>query len=143
MKIVINTCFGGYGFSDEAYEKFIEWGIPVRKYIEQKKGADGLYKDEPKNDGKVIFDRTLSGASFPDSDITLEQEIRSMGRYWDVNWTGERNDPLVIRVVEELGEKANGNHAKLKIVEIPDGTDWEISEYDGSEHIAEKHETWS
>ncbi len=142
MKIVINVCFGGYGFSDEAYEKFIEWGIPVQKYIKEKRGENGLYIDEPKNDGKVIFDRTLSGASFPDSNIDLLQEIRSLGRYWDVNWTGERDDPMVIRVVEELGEKANGKHAKLKVVEIPDGTKYTVEEYDGNEHIAEAHETW-
>jgi hypothetical protein len=29
------------------------------------------------------------------------------------------------------------------VVEIPDGTDYEISEYDGNEHIAEKHRTWA
>lgn len=54
----------------------------------------------------------------------------------------DRADALLVRVVEELGEAANGAHAKLAVVEIPDGTDYEISEYDGLEHIAEKHRTW-
>lgn len=54
----------------------------------------------------------------------------------------ERNDPLLIQVVEELQEKANGSCAKLKIVEIPDGIEWEIDEYDGQESIHEKHDTW-
>lgn len=31
---------------------------------------------------------------------------------------------------------------KLRIVEIPDGTDYIVGEYDGSEHIAETHRTW-
>jgi hypothetical protein len=30
----------------------------------------------------------------------------------------------------------------LRIVEIPDGVEWHISEYDGIEHIAENHRTW-
>lgn len=29
MKIVINKCHGGFGLSDAAYEKMIEWGIPA------------------------------------------------------------------------------------------------------------------
>ena len=30
-----------------------------------------------------------------------------------------------------------------KIVEIPDGVQWEITEYDGKECIKEKHRSWS
>lgn len=55
----------------------------------------------------------------------------------------ERNDPALIEVVERLGRRANGSFADLKIVEIPDGVEWEIDEYDGSERVAEKHRTWS
>jgi hypothetical protein len=28
------------------------------------------------------------------------------------------------------------------VVEIPDGVEWEIAEYDGLEWVAEKHRTW-
>lgn len=54
-----------------------------------------------------------------------------------------RDDLALIQVVEELGKKADGRHASLKIVEIPNGAQWEISEYDGAEWVAEKHRTWS
>jgi hypothetical protein len=54
-----------------------------------------------------------------------------------------RNDPALIQVVEEMGKAVNGLCAKLKVVEIPDGVKWTISEYDGNEHIAEVHRTWS
>jgi hypothetical protein len=54
-----------------------------------------------------------------------------------------RTCPKLIQVVEELGEKANGQFAKLRIIEIPDGVDWEIDEYDGSEKVEEKHRSWS
>ena len=46
-----------------------------------------------------------------------------------------RNDELLIRVVKELGEEANGFAAELKIVKIPDDTDYKIYEYDGLEWV--------
>jgi hypothetical protein len=45
--------------------------------------------------------------------------------------------------VQELGEAANGQYAKLKVVTIPDDVEWTIEEYDGMEWIAEAHRTWS
>jgi len=53
-----------------------------------------------------------------------------------------RDDPMLVKVVETLGEKANGDFSELKIVEIPDDVRWEVKEYDGSEWVAEKHRTW-
>lgn len=144
MKVVINKCFGGFGLSDEAYEKLIEWGVPVRKYIDQVRDPETLlYKPEPLNDGEIIFDRTLTPLgedAFNDSYYKYKGHVN---RYWETWLSGTRNHPLLIRVVEELGEKANGRHAALKVVEIPDDVQWEIDEYDGNEHIAETHQTWS
>lgn len=47
----------------------------------------------------------------------------------------DRTNPLMIQAIEELGEAANGQYAKIKIVEIPDKVQYEISEYDGIESI--------
>ena len=55
----------------------------------------------------------------------------------------ERDDPILIEIIEELGEKAEGVCARLKIVEIPDNVNWTIEEYDGKEWISETHRTWS
>lgn len=54
----------------------------------------------------------------------------------------ERNDPILVRVVKTLGDEANGRFAKLRIVEIPDDVNWEISDYDGCESIEEVHRSW-
>jgi len=97
MKIVINTCYGGFGLSEQALNMI----------------------KEVKRQGRLA-----------DSDPDL------------FKYDFKRNDPILISVVEELKEKANGNYASLKIVEIPDDVDWIIAEYDGQEHIAEKHRTW-
>lgn len=56
----------------------------------------------------------------------------------------ERSDPMLLQVVEELGAKAAGKGSQLKVVEIPDGVEWEIiQEEDGEEYVAEKHRRWS
>ena len=55
----------------------------------------------------------------------------------------KRNDPILVEIVEQLGESANGRFAELKVVEIPDDVVWGIEEYDGHEWIAEKHRTWN
>jgi len=49
----------------------------------------------------------------------------------------DRTDLLLIKAVETLKEKANGYHAKLKVVEIPDNINYVIDEYYGFEKIHE------
>lgn len=41
-----------------------------------------------------------------------------------------------------MKDEASGRLAELEVVEIPDGTDWEIDDYDGVETIHEKHQSW-
>ncbi len=91
MKIVINTCFGGFGLSLEAMQ-FLGYT--------------------------------------PDSEYDCHRNI-------------PRNDPKLIECIETIGKQANGKYAQLRIVEIPDDVSWHIEEYDGNEHIAEDHRTWS
>ena len=55
----------------------------------------------------------------------------------------ERTNPCLIAIVEELGEEASARHAKLKVIEIPDGIEYTIEEYDGKEWVAEVHRTWN
>lgn len=139
MKIVINKCFGGFGLSDAAYAKLIEWGVPVKPHVEQKRDeATNRYLPEPANEGEIIFDRSLT----PDQSFSDAAHIRSFGRYWETWLSSNRSHPLLVRVVEELGDKASGSLSRLMVTEIPDGVDWEIDEYDGRERIAEKHRTW-
>ena len=53
-----------------------------------------------------------------------------------------RDNPELVKVVEEMGFAASGPCAHLEIVEIPDDVKWHIHEYDGVEHVAEDHRTW-
>ncbi len=47
----------------------------------------------------------------------------------------DRDDPFLIRVIEEMGEKSWGACAELEIIELPIGTLYVIDEYDGYESI--------
>ena len=53
-----------------------------------------------------------------------------------------RDCPVLIALVEEMGERANSCYSRLAVVEIPDDVEWQIEEYDGTEWVAEKHRTW-
>jgi len=113
QKIVINDCFGGFSLSDEA----MEW---IKEHTDDPEILKEIEDDKFSNRwGKQYF-----------------------GYLFRHGGMGQRDHPLLIQVVEELGERANGDCAELKIVEIPDDVKWGIEEYDGAEHVAEKHRTW-
>lgn len=144
-KVVINACFGGFGLSDAAYLKLSEWyGIPIRKYKKELRNPETQrYERPPENEGEVIFDRELTGPE-EDSMSAIYHKYKDSGaqqRYWSA-WDMTRDDPRLIRLVEEMGEAANGPHAELRIVEIPADVQWAIAEYDGNEHVEEEHQTW-
>ena len=54
----------------------------------------------------------------------------------------ERDDPDLIKVIEELGEEADGEWASLKIIEVPNSIEWWIEEHGGMERLIEKSRTW-
>jgi len=78
-----------------------------------------------------------------------EEAYKELGLEWDgfgyaFNGYECRTNPKLVEVVERLGsERASGHFAKLKVIEIPDGIDWVIYNYDGIETVYEKHRSWS
>jgi len=56
----------------------------------------------------------------------------------------DRSDPRLIAAIEKIGcDKASGERAKLKILEIPDDIEYYIEDTGwGEEIIHEKHRTW-
>lgn len=124
MKVAINTCYGGFGLSDTAYKMLIE------EY------------------GWTVTDLDSKGHVVDES-----ADIIHYGKRWGIDaiyglraysFSNElRSNSDVISVIEKLGTKANGRCANIKIIKVPDGVDWEISEYDGMESIEESHRSWS
>jgi hypothetical protein len=60
--------------------------------------------------------------------------------FWD--WQLQRDDSILVQVVEEMGKVANDSYSDLAIVEIPDDVQWVIEEYDGAEWVSEVHRKW-
>jgi hypothetical protein len=112
-KVVINKCHGGFGLSDDAVMRYGELaGLNLVK----------------------------TGTSYGSSLFYKEGRVDSDHYFYEKNL--ERDDKYLVQVVEEMGDLASINYAKLKVVEIPDEVEWQIEEYDGWEHIAETHRTW-
>lgn len=60
------------------------------------------------------------------------------------NYQVSREDPRLIDYIERHGSAAaSGPYSKLRVVEIPSDVRYTIEDYDGREHIAEVHRTWS
>ena len=88
---------------------------------------------------KVVINDCHGGFGLSDVAVRRLSEIK--GRNIDISDI-ERDDPILVRVVEELGASANGKYSDLKIVNIPDDVDWFIDEYDGNEWVSENHRRW-
>jgi hypothetical protein len=122
MKVAINTCFGGFSLSEAAFDKLLErLGIEFVKVKDVQYNALGITHYYRKG--------------------MVDQDEGYLSPY---DFTNNRASEDLIAVIEELGVvNASGKYAELKIVEVPDDVKWHIDEYDGSEHVAEDHRTWS
>jgi hypothetical protein len=116
-KVVINRCFGGFGLSDQAFGAFL-----LRKGIDYEIAT------------------TYGSMSYFYKKGHVGDDEYYISPY---DLLEDRSDHDLIAVVEEMGEDANGFAADLRIVDIPDDVRWHINEYDGLEHVAEDHRTWS
>lgn len=136
MKLVINQCYGGFSLSPQALKAwcdrkgkpcfFFAYDFKSHTYTPISMGAAK----------KTLMFHALSLEHPNDATEDARNDAYISPR--DI----PRNDPDLVAVVEALGEAANGSYAALTIIEIPDDVEWEVSEYDGLEHIAEKHRTW-
>lgn len=150
MKIVINRQHGGFGLSPKATRLWAE--RKGKKCYFFTLGLTSVRITEEEATSKCIGFCAFSTPKPPKSppasrwgQMTLKEKQRSNARYRAKAIQprdADRNDSDLVAVVEELGEAANGRFAKLRVIEIPDGVEWQIEEYDGLEWIAEKHRTW-
>jgi hypothetical protein len=91
---------------------------------------------------KVVINNCYGGFGLSEAGLARYLELADLNANNFYDRDIPRDDAALILVVEELGDAANGLCADLKIVEIPDGVNWYIEEYDGLEHVAERHRTW-
>ena len=139
QEIVINQCFGGFSLSPKAIERYLQLKGKKAYFYKQTKYD---YKDKEKEYTKISPDKETF--MFHTMTIDLDettQDLPDKGYFSDRSIP--RADKHLVQVIKELKEEANGSYAELEIIKVPDGVKWTIEEYDGNEHIAEKHRTWS
>jgi hypothetical protein len=112
--IVINTQHGGFGLSHSAQLAYL-------------KAAGIAY--------------TLEDRESRDATQRLGQCIMVNGNHW-TDYNIARDDPALVDVVRNMGSTADGAHAHLKIVRVPNAVAWQIEDYDGLEWVAEQHRIW-
>jgi len=140
MKVVINSCYGGFGLSYEGMLRYFELNGWKCYPVKNKDWELYTYWKIPKEEIKY----QLTGKDWLNA--SEQDRLKSTDEYnlYTVDDRSiDRDDPTLIQTIEELGEKANGQFAELKIINIPDGISYKIEEYDGLESIHETHQIWS
>lgn len=140
-EVVINKCFGGFGLSPRAIKRWCDLKEKPCYFFKEKEETRGdfsrvEYERISLEEAEKVRPFLLLASTKPD--INTDEGDKGIIMHFEL----DRDDPDLIQVVKELGEEANGEHAKLKIVEVPDGVDWYVDEYDGQETVEEVHRSW-
>ncbi len=148
QEIVINRRYGGFGLSNKAIKRYLELkGKQAFFYIEKggwKPDVKRIYEKVDETYGKKDNEFNLVWVFTKDKGEEFSEKLDNSPDYWGSSGSDiERDDEELVKVVKELGSKANGSHAELVVVKIPSGVEWEISEYDGMETIEEEHRIWN
>ena len=128
MKVVINECFGGFGISPAITKELIARNSKFVKVLDWNTYFRGTKPIGLQDVGDGFFAESFGHP------LLKEGKVYTI----DHDYSKEFRSDLV----EKLGDEANGRFTQLEVVEIPDGIEWEIEEYDGQESIEEVHRSW-
>ena len=134
MKVILNKCFGGFGLSYEAYKLYAKKkGLELFAY---ELGPNLTYRRANAKESFLVTYTTRDCGDNPKfTDETEWKDVLYLS-------SEHREDPVLIEVVEELGDEANTTFSNLRIVDIPDGMDYVIDEYDGIETLHARVKEW-
>jgi hypothetical protein len=136
MEIIINNDYGGWGISNLALIELIKRKAKcIETFTPEKYYGSKARWDE---DFKTRFTEVSNGYYVNDTYCLVYKG----GMLYDVNTEKARTDKDLIDILKTMGKKAHGSLSLLKIVEIPDGINYEIDDYDGVESIHEIHRSW-
>ncbi len=71
---------------------------------------------------KIVTNRCYGGFGLSDQASMRYANLKELV-VAPMHWKISRDDPILVQVVEELGETANGSCAELEVTEIPDGVE--------------------
>lgn len=132
-EVVVNRCFGGFGLSHKAVMRYAELK-GMKLFVTIDDIAKQVYKERA-----VVGNPEILHHYWTKENVSKDDNVND---YYFSESDIKRDDPMLIQVIRELGNDANGLFAKLEVVTIPDDVEWEISEYDGSESVEEVHRSW-
>ena len=133
MKLVINSCYGGFRLSPKALKRYLELKGENAYFYKQTKYEYGDGIDEFTRIDNV--DSIKNGLFITCTTIDYGKATNTYPSSAFEDRPIQRNDKHLIQVVEELGEEANTSVSRLTIVEIENGRWYKIDEYDGYESI--------
>lgn len=97
---------------------------------------DEVVKIEQESTKKVVLNKCWGG-------FDLSKEAKDLFVKRNVSKSPlTRDNPILVQIVEELGERANGRNAYLEIVEIPANMEYVIDDDDGWETLHQKVKEW-
>lgn len=133
MKLVINTCYGGFHLSPKALKRYLELKGKNAYFYKRTKyeyidGIDEFTRID--NIDSIKNDLFIACTTIDYGKVTNTYPLRTFK-----DRLIPRNDKHLIQVVEELGEEANSVFSRLTIVEIKNGRQYKINEYNGYESI--------
>lgn len=114
----------------------------LREVLFDEEGVPIAHREPAKATGvlKIVINTTYGG--FDLSRAARDRYKELTGEFPSI-YEVARDDEALIQVIEELGvEKAGDSYTKLKIVEVPVGTDWEIVDFDGLEFVVDRGRVW-
>ena len=87
---------------------------------------------------KIVYNGCYGGFRLSDKAVARYWELKGLpvhDAFTISDIEDDRADPVLVRVVEELGQDAGAVFSDLQIRELPEGTLYRIDEYDGMESV--------
>lgn len=138
VKVVYNSDFGGFSLSGKAIRYFME--LKGKAIFAYREGKGNTYQkiENPTDDDLDAWDVATFDKDFGKSfnNYGSEHDDHYVSGYISTEGDYPRHDPELVKTVEDLGRKANGSHAHLRIKELR-GNRYIIDEYDGYERVVE------
>lgn len=133
MKVVINSCYGGFGLSTQAVKRYLELcGKQLYIYkMTKHKALDDVWEFKKIDSVKDRYDILVTYYTTEDQGEVLNDWPSNIFHIHEI----PRNDKHLVQVVEELGKNASTKFSYLEVVEVENGRWFRIDEYDGYEGI--------
>lgn len=97
---------------------------------------------------KIVINRCFGGFALSEARLVRYAALKGITSHPDdedfpiQHWNIPRDDPDLISAVEDVPEDGDPYGSDINVVEIPDGVDWQIENWDGMEHIIDRNRIW-